>query len=87
MDLNMLKGGLMMFRSPYLWKVLFGNVKKPLTSLQLLKRDTDFSYNKETNTYNFKGNIISAEEAISFVEENSLNELKNKLMEVENWKK
>ena len=79
----MSKGGLMMFRSPYLWNVLFGNVKKSLTSLQLLKRDTDFSYNKETNTYNFKGNIISADEAINFVEENSLKELKNKLMEVE----
>ena len=72
-----------MFRNPYLWNMLFGNVKKPLTSLQLLKRDTDFSYNKKTNTYNFKGNIISAEEAMNIVEENSLKELKNKLMEVE----
>ena len=83
----MSKGGLTMFRNPYLnsyiWDLLFDSNFKTLSPLKLLKRDTDFSYNKETNTYNFKGNIISADEAISFVEENSLKDLKNKLMEVE----
>jgi hypothetical protein len=48
--------------------------------IKVLKRDVDFSYDKNKKAYNYKGNIISENKAINYVIEYNLKKLKKYLL-------
>ncbi|MFW6030799.1 MAG: hypothetical protein ACOCRO_11200 [Halanaerobiales bacterium] len=56
-----------------------GNKSPEERALKALKRDSNFKYNKENDSYNYKGVEISAEKAINCVVNYSLRELKEAL--------
>lgn len=67
------------FLHPYFERKKAKQVDPREIALKKLKRDTNFSYDRKTDSYTYKGVQFPAEEAINCVIRYGLKELKNVL--------
>lgn len=72
------------YLNPRLWKDIIPEpIPEPIDTKEkakkALKRDFDFSYDKENQLYEYKGKQVSEKRAIDYVMQNGLKDLKEHL--------